>query len=408
MSALPALAQCSHFSSSGTNEAAEIGTALHEIMDEAINHYQAEGGTLRQSLAHVLDLRGTVEEQDRHTLYFCTREIEKYLYRPGCKIRNEIRVSLTSDKGEKLNYGHLDLLLEFTKTDGRKVGVLIDYKFGWLPVTPAPKNLQGIGYAVGCFQAFPMLDAISSVFIQPRLSVVSSVNLFRSRLPEYLTVLQDVIERAKVAQEAPLSEEAYSLMRVGGYCSYCDKKPKCSKVAEHIALYASGVTRLPIPVSWKVAQVNDPAEIALLKAWSDLIEPALDDISKRAFELAEASGGFIEARLPDGTLARYEVQEKNCDRVVGEASLVAEALQSIVLPEQILGAAKLSIGKLMDAVVPVIQEIARSNGEKLTKKAAIKQIESILETEGLLSRPDTKVRFLKRKKETEDGQTKEN
>ena len=66
--------------------------------------------------------------------------------------------------------------------------------------------------------------------------------------------------------------------------------------------------------------------------------------------------------------------------------------------EEILGAAELAIGKLEPIAKNALVEAAKARGEKLTKKAAWEQVCSTLEANSLLSRPDGKIRFLKRKK----------
>jgi hypothetical protein len=146
--------------------------------------------------------------------------------------------------------------------------------------------------------------------------------------------------------------------------------------------------------------------IFLARYYVDIIEQGFESLKQRAYEVADENGGEIRCTLPNGKEVLYEVAERSADRVLGEAALVADALKEVLTEAEVLGAAKLNIGALETVSKNAMVENAKLRGEKITKKAAWESITSILEANGLLSRPDTKVRYLRLKKQQEQLEDK--
>jgi hypothetical protein len=170
-------------------------------------------------------------------------------------------------------------------------------------------------------------------------------------------------------------------------------------LSNHRALAATKFNDLPQPVSFKGLSINTPAEIALARYWCDIIEAGVKEVKQRAFELAELNGGEISCVLPSGEEIVYSIAEKNADRSLGSAIEISEVFKDFLSPNEVLGAAELALGKLEPIVKNALVDAAKARGDKLTKKAAWEQAQSTLEANGLLTRPDGKIRFLKRKKQ---------
>jgi len=115
------------------------------------------------------------------------------------------------------------------------------------------------------------------------------------------------------------------------------------------------------------------------------------------------NGGQIEAVLPDGQVVRYEMKSRGVNRELGSAVEIAECLKDIVMPTQLLGAAKLGLEKTLELAAPALLEV---NPEVGTKKGAREAILSLLEAHGLVTKPDGKVEFLKRTKVPQTNNTK--
>jgi hypothetical protein len=439
MSKLNYLKKCPlHEGLGGTNEAAEDGQTLHDIMDDVAEAVKKSGNTFYGALVEDVLEHRVVDDPDRELLTYCCRQVDGYIgaLRGKVEIHNEIKVSITKVTGEEINHGYLDLLLV-----AGPVGVLIDYKFGYLPVPPAGSNYQGKGYGIGCFEKFPGLKRILVVFIQPKLNLVTTAILTRDETVKYYTQVEHIINTAKWAQNAPNDPAVVAAMEVGDHCKYCARAGRCAKLLNYAGIAANEVAKSPeelLPITplfrGDLAALSRPEQYALARHWADLLEPAFEKLKSRSLEVAAENGGVLECQLPDGTVVTYTDAEKRVDRVLGSAPLVADALKDILEPQQLLAAAKLSIGELermagaemqksvntvlddelqefISAVQLKVEAGAISQKEakalvkeksrdlrdqKISKKEAASRVCSLLESEGLLSRPDTTIHYLKK------------
>jgi hypothetical protein len=239
-------------------------------------------------------------------------------------------------------------------------------------------------------------------FDQPKLNWFSTARYDRTKLSEMYQRCADVIERAEFVQDNP--DKAQPFMKPGNYCTYCSRSGDCAVLLNHRALAGARMNDLPVPATFKGLQVSNPSDMALARYWVDIIEAGIGEIKARAFEMAEASEtGEISCTLPNGDEIVYAIAEKNKDRSLGSAIEISEALKEVLTLEEILGAAELALGKLETISKNAMVEAAKVSGEKLTKKAAWERVQSTLESHGLLTRPDGKIRYLKRKKQAPKG-----
>lgn len=396
------LLACAAFKSNdGTSDASEQGTFLHDIMDKVLQNVVTKKALfcLEQMNGWVIKTYELTDEEIDY-LRFCCRRCDIFIAKKPSEIHTEINVNVVGEDRKEMNHGYLDVLFIFGDT-----GILQDFKFGWEPVKPANINLQGKNYTLGCFQKFTKLNKIGVEFIQPKLNWISSALFHRSQMQELFDELNSVIQNAKFVQTNP--DQAQAMMAPGSYCKYCARATVCPVLANVRGKMVSRYQDLPMPPSFKGLELTKPEDIALARYWCDLAETATKEIKHRAFEIAELNGGSISCVLPSGEVVAYAVQEKNSDRSLGSAIEVAEALKEVCSSEEILGAAELAIGKLETIVKNAMVELAKARGEKLTKKAAWEQIQSTLEAHGLLTRADTKIRFLKQQKTTKQIENKQ-
>ena len=388
------LDDCAAFvSRPGTNEAAEQGTFLHSLMEKMIT--QVVRGSAKTTLEQVQDwVAPNHELSDDEIAYlrFCCRRADVFLTRKPTKVYREIRVKAENADGSELNSGYLDVLYVFGD-----IGIIQDFKFGWEPVRPAEDNLQGLNYALGCFCGFAGLNRIGVEFVQPKLNWVTSHIFERRQMSEMHARLKQVIIQVEYVTKNPANAQQY--MKPGHYCRYCDRAGTCALLANHRAIAASKYSGLPTPPSFKALELQKPEDFALARYWVDIIETGVKEIKARAFEVAEANGGELRCTLPNGQEIVYAIAERSADRALGSAPEIADCLKEFVSPEEILGAAELAITKLEPIAKQAMVELAKERGEKLTKKAAWEQVEATLSAHGLLSRPDTKIRYLKQVKE---------
>lgn len=390
-SSLGYLDECAGFTSrSGTNAAAEEGTALHERMEQILKLAIAEKKPSVLVLQEWAENMG-LSDEEREYLRFCCKRCDLYFARSPSQVLTEISVSIVGPDGKEMNHGTLDVAFIWPT-----IAIVVDFKFGWVPVKQASKNLQGMNYALGIFQKFPQANAVGVEFDQPKLNWFSTASYQRVQMADMHRRCADVIANAEFVQDRP--EQAQPLIKPGNYCAYCSLSGSCSVLINYRSRAAAQFNDLPVPTTFKGLQISTPQDMALARYWVDMIEAGVKEIKQRALEIAEANGGEISCTLPSGEVITYAMAEKNADRSLGSPIEISEALKEFLTAEEILGAAELALGKLEPIAKNALVEAANQRGEKLTKKAAWEQIQSTLEANGLLTRPDGKIRFLKRKK----------
>jgi len=459
-SKLPYLAECAGFTSDDTGDksAAEAGTRLHEFMDEILKGWvkwekMAEDKfTVRTSLLQIMDMvlreksaEDPIDDSDRALLVFCIRKIEPYLLQAK-QIINEERLEVRWPDGRLLTAGIGDVILIFAND----TALVIDYKFGWVPVKSAKKNQQGLAYALGAVQRFPSLRKIGILFLQPKLGVADSHTMTVSDIcPEgekrlnytagALFEILEIIERAEYVQKHGFNEETIKFLKAGDHCGYCahSRNGTCPARLRVLAQVASVQDQsLPLPTSFGQLTIDTPEKAALARYWVELVEQDLDGVKKIAKELAIANGGSIKYTAPNGQVIEYGIEERNHDRTLGAPSEILEALSDYLSPAEILACCEAKLGPLekaaSNAIFEAVNQAERSEIEaaearhnieinagkktksackkelaeiktrydeiRVTKKEAKERFQSLLESRGLLSRADGKIPVLKRVK----------
>lgn len=391
-------------SDDSTSAAAEEGTEHHEVLDRITKEWWALGprrGTLEGYLfARRVDLKWP-DEVD-YLYRFCAQSVDKYLA-SATGLLQEQRIEIFGLDGALLTWGHFDLLIIIGE-----VGILVDWKFGQIPVEPADTNRQGFAYAIGCLQEHYRLQKIGVMFVQPRLRWVSRVMFNRTDLPRLLGVVRPIIfnaqKKAALFDDPTSDKEALAEgLNPGSACDYCNRAALCPAYLGKLQVAAPRFGGLPAPADFNLDAIDTPEKAAVAHAWANFLKDKLKEITARCMEIAEANGGQLSVTHPDGTVLKFAVGERAVDRTLGPAPLVAECLAQWVAPEQVLAAADLALGRLEDLVVPAMQE----QNEDLTKKAAREILESHLEAHGMLSRPDGRIKYLHRVKEPK-SKTKSN
>jgi hypothetical protein len=376
----------------GTSKAAEDGTELHEKSEKVLREYlkaTRPSVSLAQFAAGVRDW----DDDSNNLLHRCFSFLDDYALKKGSKIYIELKARIKRNDGSEINYGHLDLFVIHADNSS----MLIDWKFGYSPVLPADRNRQGLGYAAAMFQEFPFVKSIETIFVQPRLRWVTRHTYRREEAVELAYRVDQIVLGATLTQGEDMQQPLVrDLLNPGSACEYCCRIGTCPG---YLGAYVTAVQRMgalpSLPTTFNLDAIDSPEKAAIARAWVDFLDAAAGPIKDRAQEIAINNGGQIEATLPDGQVVRYEMKSRGVNRELGSAAEIAECLKDIIMPAQLLGAAKLGLEKTLEIAAPALLEI---NSEVGTKKAAREAILSMLEAHGLVTRPDGKVEFLKRTK----------
>jgi hypothetical protein len=408
MSRLNYLEECAGFqnkeeASARAIQAAEEGEVNHGRMEKIITtafdsrsaSFKLDGQLLLNILSAMRHQDG-IDDYDYTLLSFCCRGLDPYLRRSPEDALQEQRVSILDENtGQEFTYGYYDLLMLYNR--GR-VGVAVDWKFGALPVPLAEDNAQGAGYALAILQKYEHMQRCLIVFIQPKTGMVSHKLYTRADIPSLMERVRSAVASSIFVDTKWESDQSkvYPMLNVSPYCKFCERVDACPKLHTQAMAVSKRNTTLVLPKSFKPEHIKTPEDAAIATYLCSVLEDAVGPIRKRALEVAKESGeDEISFSCPDGKHVKFTVSHRGFDRVLGKAPLVADALKDFLDPMELMGAAKLSIGDLEKIGRNAMQLFAAANGEKITKREAGERLFSILEAQGLLSKPDGTIEFLR-------------
>lgn len=205
---------------------AQRGTVMHAAMERA-------------DWAHL-----PVEEQD-----LCEWALnEQVELLTGCgRIDSEVKLHVVD-----LMIGTADVVA--FHNDGQSA-IVLDYKFGRIPVPPARTNWQGIAYAVAVAAAYPHIKRVMVGFLQPRLRYKTTHWFTR----EHLMMLRDAIKATLTRREGVDMGLREPVLRADwGVCRWCAKVASCPAARDAIVppdVGKQAVPNMTPPADWSL----DPA-----------------------------------------------------------------------------------------------------------------------------------------------------
>lgn len=429
MSKLNYLDGCAGFvSNTGTNKAAEDGTRLHEVMDKVLKlHLSTVTGVAALDCLKDVLMTEPVSPDEEFYLEYCCKELDFWIKRKPLRILREEQVSILNHDGTELNHGYYDVALFLNEA----AVILIDWKFGWIPVPPADRNLQGMGYATGMLQTYAKINTVGFVFAQPKLNKTTRCTFTRAQLPEMYERVKGVIARAESPEKS---------LRVGQYCNYCAVAGTCTAQINLASRSLAVQEDIQMPTTFTGLQINTPEDAAKALYVVQRLEAMLESsgLKERVKEFARNNGGYLEAQISPSERIIVEIKERAAPRSVDSPNLIAEALKDVLTPEEVLQACDPKITRLeeifaeryvaqraaeaqeiIDAAeldilrTPLVgigakaarKEAARQAKElRVTKKQACEILASTLSAEGLLTSTEGKVEYLKTRIETDTKQ----
>lgn len=379
------------------NDAAEEGTFLHEVMEKIVKLVVAAPDeiTCLNAFATLRNEWSLTDEQTGYVMW-CCRELDVLIeeWQPD-HIAIEEKVTLRRLDGSEIHWGTLDIAMICEHSE---IVVVVDFKFGWLPVPAASVNLQGKSYAAAAVrELLPEVKRAEIVFLQPKLGVVSKHLADLEELDKATHCIEQLLVTVESSQADPDHVDP-ALMMPGSHCQWCSRIGTCTAHARMMS--ALSTTHLPAPVQLPVfdkSAIKTTQQLAAARYIVDVWEDAVDAI-KAATNEAVKAGDDVSVVLPDGTKIQYAKFTRKLDRSLGDTVEVANCLSEYMSMDDILSCATLSITSLLPAAAKNFKKLCEARGEKMTMKEATKIITDLLSTRGLLSQPDGMIVFAKLKK----------
>jgi len=356
-SELEKLELCPAFAGSAVEtDASAEGTRLHEAMEYRFPRHSK------------MPKRLTSRLKDSHYELLDRAEVmvRRAVGDRRCTYRKELPVNITNFRGARCR-GTLDLVAEFEDGDA----LVLDYKFGRIPVSDAEDNLQVLAYAVGFFNASPKTHRVVVGVAQPHVSDTCSLTCVTpDRVPEIISRICAVVNNVRNNPEP--SGNFYA-------CTYCARKLTCPKVTGPIATIAGQFTGFEVPQKYMpgpdttVEQRNTAQHLAkVFEDWGRMWKQS-----------------NLEAVLEDGLeLPDFALTSRAGSPQVLDNLALARALKDCgATLEDLLSVARVPFGQLMS----VLEE----KGVELSREV----IEDELETAGIITVSEGST-FLRKKPRT--------
>ena len=235
-----------------SSDIAEEGTLLHAIM--------AEGVSPAADYAVLESYRNLTPDQQILIDRACAIEVKLlkdcFASEP-CDVMQEMRLWYTNENGERVFSGRFDKVY-MTLVEPKKA-LIIEYKFGFIPVANVAENIQERAYAVLLNQEFGV-GSIFAAIIQPRCSAPLELCHYAAHDLERAEIeLTKIIETAQSENAARRAGEKQ--------CKYCRAKTVCPE--------ARGVVEALVPIETNAASIEKGVQMLPGEALSQLYDSCL-------------------------------------------------------------------------------------------------------------------------------------
>ncbi len=240
-----------------SNPASERGTKLHDACE-------------KNKFDHL-------DEDDRQQCMWAVEQIVNICgeYKV-LEAHKEIRLSIRDNENKVITFGTSDVLLVVEKVDGERHVVVVDYKFGYCPVSVS-NNIQLQCYGVGACQKF---NAISCDYyiVQPALEYCACETFEDVSVP-----LKRIIDVDTACHSEHPVAKPDSIA-----CKYCKARHDCE-------------FRNEIQAEVVVASRNDisawtPSEVAIMMDKVGVFKGIIKDMENQVFDYCQANGRNIDGK----------------------------------------------------------------------------------------------------------------
>ena len=305
------------------SEYAEEGVLLHAALETGIADNLDEAGiALVDSTKQIF-----VEVIERAVAVMAIPPDEPFDegFERALRVRNKLRTVMP---------GHCDFWRYYPRL---KILIVIDAKFGFLEVTPAPLNLQLRSYAIMGFQEWDVETAIVAI-AQPRAYMIDDaerLTIARYDRAELLLAFEQMLEheRAWLDPQAPrhASEDA---------CRYCKATLTCPAWSKRLG---------PLSVAEAIAGIADLPEEDFARLFEAMRIASNDKVQDQIKE--EARTRCMEGRLPGFRLKPNSPRRALTDQVAASRLL---ASQFQFTQDELAACSKITLGK--DGVEQVLRK----------------------------------------------------
>lgn len=304
---------------------------MQKGIPEKESSWAAEGTLLHNAIAN--DDFSDLTEEQKEVVERCIEFISTLSKGEGASWEYEKKLEIKDESGTVITYGYADVIIR-SKT---KL-IVIDWKFGYIPVKTVAENIQLASYALGALQAYPQYIECECWVFQPRIRNISS---YTFRNPgNILTNIQHLISQG--------SSEDLILRPSDSACRYCKARLGCPAFrAKYQRLQAS----------LEGYDLDDEKVLSQLYAASLTVKRHVNEIENALKE-------YISEH---GRCGGYVFQTQNGAREIKDLNALYDSVKDYITPREFNDACKVSVSKIESMLADKFCAAAKNKGEKLTK-----------------------------------------
>lgn len=297
----------------------------------------ADRGTLQHKAVETRDLSILPEEEMKAAALKCIQVLETLEEGADQILREEI-LEICGGR----TFGSADEII----IKGREA-LLVDFKFGRLPVPAVATNLQIWSYVLGVFDRWPKLKTVTAWILAPYQDVVDKHTFHRSDRPAMKEKILGILARAELYAQ---TRDPKMLRKSTDACQYCSHLGVCEATAPLAVEAVAKYEPLEALTDAHSSGITCQSRMARALAYAPILEKMAESIRFHAKQLAEQEGGL---RDENGDLL-YELVTKNSPRSLDKSKVAdaVEALREAGLSDgEILSVSDISIPRAVDLVV---------------------------------------------------------
>lgn len=254
-------------------------------------------------------------------------------------IEKEKRITVTDSDGSVLTFGIADLVI--VNIDNGSITVtVIDWKFGYTPVSNVNENIQLAAYALAAMQEYHV-DSCDCWVYQPRIHRKSH-HLFTNG-EAIRSNIRSIIKRAK--------SENLLLKPSDSACRYCRARLNCP---------AFRLKYQRISACKRDYDLSDTSTLVSLYESSKGLKTFINEIESAVKSMIERNG----------RCGKYVFQTTEGSREVKDLNALYALYRDLITPQEFNSVCKLTLTKFESMVSSKLVAEAKARGETLTLKDA--------------------------------------
>lgn len=302
------------------NEWSKEGTLLHNAVATMCKTGKADG----------------LNDEQKETVELCMEFVHS-IASGDDDLYIEEKFSVFDTDGSELTFGYLDFCIHNEKTGEL---IVVDWKFGFIPVKDVDKNIQLATYALAAMQRFGASKCKCYVF-QPRIHRASHYTF--TNPDAILANIKSIIKRAKDSKIVLNAQQ--------DACRYCNARLGCP---------AFRIEFQKLMASKGDCDLSDTNTLEKLYDTAKDVKSFIAEIERHVKQMIEEKGscGKYQFQISDGA---REVKDLNALYAVVKDYLTTAEFNSVC---------KLTMGKFEDLLAGKLIKEVEIQGGKLTKAQA--------------------------------------